>query len=234
LKREGGGVVESEEELGPFISNFYKILFMSSAGPVDNKLLEHIPQTVTPEMNEKLTRPFTGQEVKEALDSIGDLKAPGPDGMPAVFYKKFWQTMGAKVQEEVLDVLNGGAMPIGWNETTIVLIPKVKNPERITEYRPINLCNVLYKLISKVLANRLKAILPEIISPTQSAFVPGRMITDNVLLAYEITHLMHTKKGGHDGLVAIKLDMSKAYDRVEWDFLEQMMVRMGFAPTGYM
>jgi hypothetical protein len=137
--------------------------------------------------------------------------------------------MGAKVQEEVLDVLNGGAMPIGWNETTIVLIPKVKNPERITEYRPINLCNVLYKLISKVLANRLKAILPEIISPTQSAFVPGRMITDNVLLAYEIAHLMHTKKGGRDGLVAVKLDMSKAYDRVEWDFLEKMMVRMGFA-----
>jgi hypothetical protein len=149
--------------------------------------------------------------------------------MPAIFYKKFWQVMGGKIQEEVLGVLNGGPMPEGWNETTIVLIPKVKNPERITEYRPISLCNVLYKLISKVLSNRLKGILPDIISPTQSAFVPGRMITNNVLLAYEITHLMHTKKGGRDGLVAVKLDMSKAYDRVEWDFLEQMMRRMGFA-----
>jgi hypothetical protein len=108
--------------------------------------------------------------------------------------KKFWQTVGGKVQEEVLAVLNGGGMPVGWNETTVVLIPKVKSPEKITEYRPISLCNVLYKLISKVLANRLKVILPDIISPTQSAFVPGRMITDNVLLAYEITHLMHSKK----------------------------------------
>ena len=85
-------------------------------------------------------------------------------------------------------------MPAGWNETTIVLIPKVKNPEKVTEFRPISLCNILYKLIAKALANRLKIILPHIISPTQVAFVPGRMITDNVLLAYEITHSMHRKK----------------------------------------
>jgi hypothetical protein len=136
--------------------------------------------------------------------------------------------LGDRVQAEVLAVLNGGEMPQGWNETTIVLIPKVKNPERITEYRPISLCNVIYKLISKVLSNRLKVLLPDIISPTQSAFVPGRMITDNVLLAYEITHHMHRRKGGKDGLVAIKLDMSKAYDRVEWLFLEKMMHKMGF------
>jgi hypothetical protein len=229
LRREGGGVVESEEDLGAYISNFYKSLFLSSAGPTNDDLLRHIPQVVSDEMNVNLRRPYTGEEIKEALESIGDLKAPGPDGMPAVFFKKFWQVVGEKIEEEVLAFLNGGVMPEGWNETTIVLIPKTKNPERITEYRPISLCNVLYKIISKVLVNRLKVILPNIISPTQSAFVPGRMITDNVLLAYEITHLMHTKMGGRDGLVAIKLDMSKAYDRVEWDFLEQMMVRMGFS-----
>jgi hypothetical protein len=137
--------------------------------------------------------------------------------------------MGDKIKDDVLEVLNEGVMPNGWNETTIVLILKTKNPERITEYKPVSLCNVLYKIISKVLTNRLKAIFPDIISPTQSAFVPGRMITDNVLLAYEITHLMHKNKGGHDGLVMIKLDMSKAYDRVEWDFLEKMMFCMGLS-----
>jgi hypothetical protein len=203
LKREGGGVVESEEELGPFISNFYKILFMSSAGPVDNKLLEHIPQTVTPEMNEKLTRPFTGQEVKEALDSIGDLKAPGPDGMPAVFYKRFWDIIGDRVTEEVLQVLNGGELPADWNETCVALIPKVKNPDCIKNMRPISLCNVVYKIISKVLAKRLKVLLPEIISPAQSAFVPGRLLTDNVLLAYEVIHYMRNKRQGKEAFAAV-------------------------------
>jgi hypothetical protein len=200
LIREGGGVVEREEEIGPYIANHYKSLFMSSVGPQNDELLCHVPQMVTDDMNESLTRAYNESEVKDALDSIGDLKAPGPDGMPAIFYKTFWHMLGLKVKEEVLGVLNGGQMPTGWNETTIILIPKVKNPECITEFRPISLCNVLYKLISKVLANRLKIVLPHIISPTQSAFVPGRMITDNVLLAYEITHMMHGKKGGRDGM----------------------------------
>jgi hypothetical protein len=120
-------------------------------------------------------------------------------------------------------------MPEGWNDTVIVLIPKVRNPEKISEFRPINLCNVLYKLIAKVLSNRLKKILPQIISPSQSAFVPIRLITDNVLLAYELTHYLNNKRKGKEGIAAIKLDMSKAYDRVEWSFLRNMMSRLGFS-----
>ena len=119
-------------------------------------------------------------------------------------------------------------MPAGWNETVVVLIPKVPNPERLKDLRPISLCNVVYKIASKVLSNRLKVILPDIISLNQSAFVPGRMITDNVLLAYEMTHYMQTKRGGQESFAAVKLDMSKAYDRVEWLFLKMMMDRLGF------
>lgn len=85
------------------------------------------------------------------------------------------------------------------------------DPERMKELRPISLCNVLYRLISKVLANRLKGILPEIIAPNQSAFVPGRLITDNILLAYEVMDYMHKKRRGQEGVAALKLDMSKAY-----------------------
>src|SRR6185437_161715 len=106
--------------------------------------------------------------------------------------------------------------PEGWNETTIVLIPKVKNPDKLKDLRPISLCNVIYKIVSKALANRLKQILPEVISPAQSDFVLGRLISDNILIAYELTHYMKQKKKGKEGFVAVKLDMSKAYDRVEW------------------
>ena len=160
---------------------------------------------------------------------MGELKAPGADGMPVLFYKKFWSMVGEKVKEEVLAVLNGEDMPEGWNETVIVLIPKISSPEKLKDLRPISLCNVVYKIISKVLANRLKQVLPEIISPSQSAFVPGRLITDNVLLAYELTHYLNHRKWGKNGVAAIKLDMSKAYDRVEWMFLEKMMTKLGFS-----
>jgi len=136
--------------------------------------------------------------------------------------------IGEKVTKEVLDVLNGGLIPEGWNETTIVLIPKVKNPDKLKDLRPISLCNVIYKIVSKALANRLKQILPEVISPAQSAFVPGRLISDNILIAYELTHYMKQKKKGKEGYAAVKLDMSKAYDRVEWHFLAQMMEKLEF------
>jgi hypothetical protein len=126
-------------------------------------------------------------------------------------------------------VLNGEPFQQGWNDSVIVLIPKVKKPVMMKDLRPISLCNVLYKLVSKVLAYRLKNILPNIISPSQSAFVPGRLITDNVLLAYEMTHYLKNKRNGKVGWAAIKLDMSKAYDRIEWSFLDKIMRKMGFA-----
>ena len=158
----------------------------------------------------------------------GDLKAPGVDGMPALFYKQFWDIVGSDVTREVKNLLQGGEMQKGWNETIVALIPKVPNPEQLKDLRPISLCNVIYKMASKVLSNRLKIVLPEIIALNQSAFVPGRMITDNVLLAYELTHYLRTKRSGQQSFVAVKLDMSKAYDRVEWSFLEKMMIRLGF------
>ena len=101
----------------------------------------------------------------------------------------------------------------------MTLIPKVKNPEQVIEFRPIALCNVLYKLVSKVLANRLKKILPSIISETQSAFQSDKAISDNILVAFETLHHMKTNNSGKNGFMTMKLDMSKAYDRVEWSFL---------------
>ncbi|XP_074346852.1 uncharacterized protein LOC141685659 [Apium graveolens] len=114
------------------------------------------------------------------------------------------------------------------NATNIILIPKKKVPINMGDLRPIALCNVTYKLISKVLANRMKPILNLVVSPNQSAFIPGRLITDNIMVSFEVVHYLKRKKVGKDGYMAIKLDMSKAYDRVEWYFVEAIMRKMGF------
>ena len=142
--------------------------------------------------------------------------------------KKFWHIVGNDVTNAVLDFLNTGNMLSDINYTYIILIPKVNSPEKMFDFRLISMCNVIYKIISKVLANRLKLILPQLISPTQSTFVLGRLITDNVLVAYETLHAMHGRKKGKKRALALKLDISKVYDRVEWDFLKGMMIKLGF------
>jgi hypothetical protein len=98
-------------------------------------------------MNEKLLAPFSAEDVKKVAFSIGDLKAPGPDGIHAIFYKRFWSLCGEDITNEVLQAINIGIIPDDWNDTTVVLIPKIDCPESVTQYRPINLCNVIYKII---------------------------------------------------------------------------------------
>ena len=109
-------------------------------------------------------------------------------------------------------------MPSGLNDTFITVIPKVPNPEKVTQFRPIGLCNVVYKLITKCLVNRLKRALPDLISLIQSSFVPWRQITDNVIVMQEVLHSMRHKTG-IKGWMAIKLDLEKAYDRLRWEFI---------------
>ncbi|XP_062158001.1 uncharacterized protein LOC133865598 [Alnus glutinosa] len=172
---------------------------------------------------------FTLEEINEALAQMHPLKAPGPDGFGVCFYQQHSDIVGEEVIKVALDFLNKGFFDSSFNSTFIVLIPKLHVPVSVGDYRPISLCNVLYKIVTKVLANRLKKVLPALISPNQSAFVPGRLITDNIIVAYEALHTMNTRMREKKGYMAVKLDMSKAYDRVEWVFLEKMMRKMGFA-----
>ena len=116
--------------------------------------------------------------------------------MPPLFYQHFWPTVGNVVTKTVFNFLNFGVIPHNFNETQIVLIPKVNRLQRVIEYRPISLCNMVYKMAAKTLANKLKKILPAIISDTQSAFVNGRLITDNILVAFETMHHISQRKTG--------------------------------------
>ncbi|KAK2649868.1 hypothetical protein Ddye_017357 [Dipteronia dyeriana] len=142
------------------------------------------------------------------------LKAPGRDGFPATFYPKFWGTVGEEVTSLCLEILNKGICLKDINSTVITLIPKTQNPTNMEDYRPISLCNVLYKIITKAMTNRLRGVIGEIISETQCAFIPGRMISDNTIVGFEcLCRLKRWKR--KTGSMALKLDMSKAYDRVE-------------------
>ena len=189
--------------------------------------LQGIPIKITKEMNEILDHLFSEDEISAALFQMCPTKAPGPDELPAAFFQKHWKSVGKGVLTTCVHILNDGGSIAPLNHTPIALIPKVKKPRKVTEYRPISLCNVIYRIVAKTIANRLKQILHLIIAPTQSAFVPNRLITDNIIIGYECLHKIRSSKSKKGGLITLKLDISKAYDMVEWRFLESTLRRLG-------
>ena len=217
-----------ENGIANILVGFYQNLFASSSPNWIEEALEATPRVVTEEMNHELVAHFGRAEVDIALNQMEPLKSPGPDGMPPLFCQQFWLIIGDEAIEVVLTCLNTGSILPLINRTFITLIPKVKRPVRVSEYRQIALCNILYKLISKVLANRLKNILPCIISESQSAFQSSKAISDNILVAFETLRHMKNQKSKKTGFMPMKLDMNKAYDRVEWSYLGKIMEKVGF------
>ena len=179
-------------------------------------------------MNQVIVKDFSEVEVKNDNKQMYPLKSSRPNGMPPLFYQHLWPKISGVVTSTVLDFLNSGIIPPNFNHTHNFLISKCKEPKTVIDYRSISLCNVVYKIALKAITNRLKKVLSSIISDTQSAFVHGRLITDNVLEAYEMMHHISQKKSGRVGDLALKLDMSMAYDRVEWIWLEKIMQKLGF------
>lgn len=147
---------------------------------------------------------------------------------PEIFYHNYWEIIGEDLCKMVKDFFQGDSSVHCLNMTEIALIAKVPNPETVTQFRPIALCNFTYKIISKILANRLKPILAQIITLQQSAFIPGRQIQDNILLAHEAFHALKLRKKTKVYEMGLKLDMNKAYDRIEWDFVNEVLLKMGF------
>ncbi|XP_018435702.1 uncharacterized protein LOC108807989 [Raphanus sativus] len=228
LLDEWGNEHFSEGSKGEIATNYFRELFLSS-NPYDlESLFSDFPSRITEEMNVSLTATVSPEEIKKAAMSIDGGSAPGEDGLTGSFYQKYWHIVGPAITKEILYFFETTIIPEGWNHTQLSLIPKISNPSRMKDMRPISLCSVQYKIISKVLCNRLERFLPDVVSETQGAFVSGRLISDNIIIAHEMIHSLRTNDRVSEGFMAIKTDMSKAYDRVEWCFLETLLERMGF------
>ena len=191
--------------------------------------MQFTKRVVTDEMNKNLIGNFSKDEVTIDLKQMAPLKAPKPNGMPPIFYQHYCESIGDDVATNVLSFLNLGKLAPSLNHTFISLIPKVKSPELVSQFCLIALCNILYKLVSKVLANRLKKVLPHIISKSQSTFQSDKAISNNILVAFETLHHMKMNKTGMVEHMALKLDMSKVYDRLELIFLQRIMEKKGFS-----
>uniref|UniRef100_A0A803PLP7 Reverse transcriptase domain-containing protein n=1 Tax=Cannabis sativa TaxID=3483 RepID=A0A803PLP7_CANSA len=218
LLDSNGTKITSKDGMSNIITNFFAKLF--TATTADQSAIQAvtatIPTSITSEVNASLTVPFTEAEVFAALKTMSPDKSPGSDGMSAMFYQNYWHIVGQSVTAVVLGVLNHGQNMDLINKAIITLVLKITSPSAMTDFRPISLCNVIYKIISKMIVLQFKEALPLVIFETQSAFLSNRLITDNVLVAFELVHNIQHRTRGKKDFSALKLDMSKAFDRVEW------------------
>ena len=174
-----------------------------------------------------LTKPVTKNEVFTALNSMKPYKALGPDGFHCILFKQYWHIVGDDIVHMVHSAFHTGHFDPEISKTLIALIPKTDSPNTYKDFRPISLFNIIYKSITKVLVHRLKPILNNIIGPYKSSFLPGRGTSDNSIVLQEIVHFMRRSKK-KKGYVAFKLDLEKAFDNVNWDFLNYCLHDFGF------
>ncbi|GJW77890.1 hypothetical protein Tco_0139572 [Tanacetum coccineum] len=182
---------------------------------------DQVPLPLSDEEAAFIIQEVLDQEIKEAVFSLGDNKAPGPDGYSAAFFKEAWDIISVDICKVVKEFFTNGTLLKEVNHTTIALILKVATPLRINDFRPISCYNVLFKCISKIISNRVKGSLADLVSLNQSAFVPGRRISDNILLTQELMHNYHLDRG--PPRCAFKVDIQKAYDTVDWGFLKSIL-----------
>ncbi|XP_010674016.1 uncharacterized protein LOC104890294 [Beta vulgaris subsp. vulgaris] len=230
IKTAEGNWVSNKDDIHQEILNpFFRIYqgahhddnYWEELGSIQNL----IPQ-ITLEQQLNLVKPITLEEVKQVIFQMGSLKAPGPDGIPAMFYQKYWSIVGKDIWQAVSHFFSSGFLLKEWNYTNICLIPKKERPEEASQFRPISMCNVIYKAISKLISNRLKPILKSVVSPYQNAFVPGRLMSDNCLIAHELVSGIKQRTRGKQYYAALKIDMFKAYDKVDWNFLHWLLTQM--------
>ena len=229
LKDNLGNWVHCEADVAKLVRDGFLKLFTSEAISVSSSIwsFSRWPVGLSEVEKSHLASGVTLLEVKEALWSLKPFKAPGPDGLHAGFFQRYWGSVGDAVFKEVSHIFDSGCMPEFLNQTLLTLIPKCPGADCLRNFRPISLCNTLYKVVTKIIVKRLRVALPKLVSPLQTAFVPGRKGIDNMILVQELVHTMGTKKG-KEGYMAIKIDLEKAYDRLEWHFIRDILLLFNF------
>uniref|UniRef100_A0A803NZ18 Reverse transcriptase domain-containing protein n=2 Tax=Cannabis sativa TaxID=3483 RepID=A0A803NZ18_CANSA len=223
------GVWSNERDvIGGYFNDHFLSLFESSGSTIGVEFEPLFVEKVTEEDNDFMGRLPEVEEIREVVFKLHPLKAPGPDGFPGIFYRKYWHTVGPQLCTMVREFFTSGVLDKKINHAFICLIPKKVQASEFDHFRPISLCNFSYKVISRILTDRIKVVIDRLISPCQSAFMPGRWIAEASIMAQEVLHSIKNKKG-KVGAMAIKTDMSKAYDRLEWDFISHVLEANGFS-----
>ncbi|XP_043814106.1 uncharacterized protein LOC122724009 [Manihot esculenta] len=225
-----GSISSDQHVIADTFQSYFQELFSGAVADF-GEVISLVQPKVDSHDNAMLTATFVDEEFRHALFQMNPDKTPGLDGLNPAFFQRHWKILGPDICKACREWLARGALPANISNTLLVLIPKCDNPMLVKDFRPIALCNVVYKTLSKALANRFKRVLDKIISPNQSAFVPGRLITDNFIVAFETIHGLKQQTRGSDGFCALKIDIAKAYDRVDWAYLSAMLSALGFSTT---
>ncbi|CAL1381890.1 unnamed protein product [Linum trigynum] len=226
LRDANGLWVDDPQALGLLVFDYFANLYLQDSSVYEDRLPKQaFPRLDSTEMM-TLMRPFTIMDIHQAIFDMKPFQAPGPDGFQAAFYQHSWSTTGRSLAQMAIQFFSTGLLPDAVTESTVVLIPKVDNPEMVTQLRPISLNNVSLKAITKAMTSRLKPIMRKLVSPRQSSFIPGRQTTDNVIIVQEVLHTLRKRKGRKGGMV-FKIDLEKAYDMLRWEFLRDTLKEIG-------
>ncbi|KAM0042735.1 putative RNA-directed DNA polymerase [Helianthus debilis subsp. tardiflorus] len=223
---DNNGWVSNPKRVKRMAFNFFRDKFWEEF-PVRPDLICSFENKVSEEDAVLLTGKFSRVEIKQAIIDCGSEKAPGPDGFNMKFIKRFWNHFEEDFVQIFENFYDTGGFSIGCSSSFISLIPKVKDPQGLNDYRPINLVGIYNKAISKVLANRLKSVIGKVISINQSAFIKDRLILDGPLILNEVIAWAKKKR---NQIFLFKIDFAKAYDIVNWNFVSSIMNQMGFPP----